>query len=185
MKKLLVIVMLIATGALVTSAKGRNGVYLTAKDYKDQKLSYTADSKIHLNNSVLELPYITVVDNNKKIKLDKSAVFAYVDGNEKVYRFYKNNQYLIVAAGPIAIYTQAEHVAQSKGYKVKMKYYFSTTVEGTIMPLTLSNVKQAYQGNDKFLDLIDQYFGNGDVAAFDSIHNMYKLNYVYSKMSDK
>ena len=53
------------------------------------------------------------------------------------------------------------------------------------MPLTLSNVKQAYQGNDKFLDLIDQYFGNGDVAAFDSIHNMYKLNYVYSKMSDK
>ncbi len=183
MKKLFVIAMIIAINALITpnvNAKNQKGVYMTAKDYMDQKMTYKTNAKMHVNNSVWELPYITVIDSNKKIKLNKAKIFAYADG-DKVYRFYKNEPYQIVEAAPITIYVFNEHVAQSKGYKIKQTYYFSTSPDGTMIPLTISNVKQAYRSNDRFLDLLDQYFSNGDVTAYDAVHHSYKLNYVYNK----
>ena len=184
MKKSFAIAVFMIVNTLIVHhviAKNQKGVYLTAKDYQDKKVSYSTSAKIHLNNSVLELPYITVVDSNKTIKLNKANVFAYAGSNNKVYRFYNNTEYMIAASGPITIYIQYEHVAQSKGYNVKQNYYFSSSLDGQLIPLTLNNVKQAYSGNNQFVDLLDHYFSNGDVVAFDATHNMYKLNYVYSK----
>ncbi len=188
MKKSLVIAVLVIIGTLIVpyvNAKNQIGVYLTAQDYKEKKLSYAGGSKIRLNNSVLELPYITVVDSNKTIKLKKSEVFGYAEADSKDFRFYNNTQYRILEAGPITIYVQSEHVAQSKGYKVKQNYYFSTTVSTKLMPLTLNNIRQAYHANTQFIEQVDQYFSNGDVTVFDSVHNMYKLNYLFAKAQNK
>jgi hypothetical protein len=107
--------------SLNSSAKSPSGVYMTASDFMNKKLSYEK-AKIHLNNSVLELSYLTVIDHEKKVKLNKRDVYGFVDANNKSYRFNNNSEYQIAEAGNITIYLQMEKVAQGKGYKVKKNY---------------------------------------------------------------
>ena len=135
--------------AFSSYARSQNGVYMSASDFTSKKLSYGIDSKIHLNHSVLELPYITVIDHGKKSKVDKDKIFGYAD-HDKVYRFYKKAEYQVVEAGNICIYLQTERIPQSKGFKIKMNYYFSTSPSGEIIRLTLNDLKNAYRTNDKF-----------------------------------
>ena len=68
-----------------------------------------------------------------------------------MYRFYNNTEYRIAEAGNIYIYTQDRNIAQSKGYKVVNAYFFSTTPDGELLPLTLGQFEKRIQrGNDKF-----------------------------------
>ena len=170
---------------LVTSfhslAKCQNGIYLTASDFINNKLSYEKDDKIRLNNSAWEMPYITVFENGNKLKIRKNEIFGYSDRNNNVYRFYKNAAYQIAEAGNIIIYMQVEKIAQSKGFMVKKNYYFSTAAGSEIIALTIDNLKSAYHGNEKFIDLLDKYFNDADVSAYDKMHSIYKVNYVYTK----
>lgn len=183
MKKTVQILTLTALMVLsfTCEAKSQGGVYMTPSDFVNRKLSYEHDSRILLNNSVLELPYITVIDHDKKLKLKKNEIFGYVDRNKAAHRFYGNTDYQIAEAGSIIIYVQTERIAESKGYKVKKNFFFSTSAGSEIIRLTVDNLKNAYRTNEKFLDLLDQYMSNGDVAAYDNIHNTYKVNYVYAK----
>jgi len=163
-------------------AKSQTGIYMTASDYKQNHLSYEMDSsKICLNHSVWDMPYITVKEHGKKRKFKKSEIYAYVDHGKEVYRFYKNEEYLIAEAGNINIYLQVERISQGKGYEVKMHYFFSTTPEGQLIPLTIGNLKNAYHSNERFIDLIDQFLNNGNVATYDKAHGTFKVNYVYAK----
>ena len=168
--------------SLSTYGKSQSGIYLTAADYEQKHLSYeTKNAKIHLNNSVWEMPYITVTERGKKHRLSKSEVYAYVDKGNEVFRFYKSEEYLIAEAGNINVYVQAERISQSKGYQIKMHYYFSTAPEGEIIPLTIGNIKKANSSNEHFIALLEQFFSNDDVTAYDKIHNTFKVNYVYTR----
>ena len=180
-KKLKIILTVIVVLSLSSFAKKQGGVYMNLADYKNNKLTYEVDCRINLNNSLWNMPYITVVDHGKKRRLKKSELFGYRDCDKEVYRFYNNDEYRIAEAGNIYIYTQTQNIAQSKGYKVVNAYYFSTTPGTAIIPLTLDNIKNAYRDNEKFLDLLDQFFKNGDVHAYDNVHKTFKVNYVYSK----
>lgn len=169
-------------------AKSPTGIYMTVSDYEQKHLSYEEDNcKILLNNSVWEMLYITIKEHGRKHKLNKSEVYAYVGPEKEVHRFYKNEAYLIAEAGNINVYVQTERIALSKGYEVKLHYYFSTSPEGPIMPLTIANLKNQYRSPDSyrehFIDLLDQFFSNSDVTAYDKTHGMFKVNYVYSKIS--
>jgi len=181
MKKTFQIILL--SGLMILSvntyAKGQSGIYLTLSDYTNKKL--TQGAKIHPNNSVINTPYITITDNGKKQKLKKSEVFGYVDDKSNVYRFYKNEAYQIAEAGNIMVYVQKERNSQTKEYKVISHYYFSTMAGSEIIPLTLDNLKNVYRSNNRFLDLVDQFFSKSDVTAYDNIHNTYKVNYVFGK----
>jgi hypothetical protein len=163
-------------------AKSQTGIYMTASDYKQRHLSYEMDSsKIRLNHSVWDMPYITVKVHGKKRRLNKSEVYAYVDHGREVYRFYKNEEYLIAEVGNMNIYLQAERISLSKGYEVKMRYYFSTTPEGEIIPLTTENLINAYRNNGRYIDLLDQFLNNGNVTSYDKAHGTFKVNYIYAK----
>ena len=166
---------------MTVTAKNQAGIYLSTSDYMNKHLSYEKDSKIRLNNSVWELPYVTVIGHDKKVKLSKNKIFGYIDQDKKVHRFYKNEEYQIVEEWPITIYLQIVHVSQSKGYVVMKKYYFSKTPAGKIFPLTFENLKAVYHSNGKFVNLLDQFFGNSDIAAYDGIHRTFKVNYFYTK----
>ena len=100
----------------------------------NKHLSYEKDSKIRLNNSVWDLPYVTVIGHDKKVKLSKTEIFGYVDDDKKVHRFYNNEDYLVAEEGPITIYVQIIHVSQSKGYVLMKKFYFSKTPAGKYSP---------------------------------------------------
>ncbi len=171
----------IITLTLSTNVKSQKGIYLTASDFAGKQLSYNASSKIRINNSLIEMPYVTIVDHGSKKILKKEAIYGYKNKDGNVYRFFNNSEYQIVEAGNIYIYLQIEHVAQSKGFAAKKNYYFSTSASGKVIRLTFDNIRNTFRANGRFLDLLDQFFSDADVTVYDNIHNTFKINYVYTK----
>lgn len=160
----------------------QKGVYMTASDYRNRKMSYENSDKILIHHSAWDLNYITIVNHGKKVKFRKDQIFGYADNTDKVYRFYNSQEYLIAEAGPVYVYSQNEYIQQYKARtKVKTVYFFSESYDSEIRLLTVKNLKIAFAENEKFEDLIDQFLGCGDVASYDTIHNTYKVNYVYNK----
>ena len=184
-RKLKIILALMVVLSLSSSAKSQSGIYMHLSDYKTNRLTCERTgenaTRVYVHDFFWHMPTIKVVNDGKKYTYKKNEVYGYRDCNNDVYRFYKNTEYRIVEAGNIYIYVQEKNIAQSKGYKVVNAYYFSTTADGAILPLTRGNVKNAFKSNDKFCDLVDQYFGRDEVYAYDRQHNTFKINYVYSK----
>jgi len=189
MKKKLQIIL---TGLMVLSyglsAKSESGIYMSTADFKNNKLTFESGCargkhslSIHLHDFFWNMPYITITEGGKKNVLKKSDVYGFRDCDNEVYRFYKNTEYRIAEAGNIYVYTQERNIAQSKGYKVINDYFFSVSASSEILPLTICNLKNAYSGNDKFLDLLDQYFGGSEVNEYDNRHKTFKINYVFAK----
>jgi hypothetical protein len=161
-------------------AKSESGVYLSASDFINRKPAYETECKIHLNNSIWDLPYITVTSNGKKMRLQKDEIFGYIDKEHNTHRFYKGNDYLVEESGNINIYLLTEKVSQSKGYKIVKRYYFSKDESASILPLTFNNLKSVYSANEKFLTLLNDAYNNDDISGYDKIHNTYRVNYIYS-----
>lgn len=169
-------------------AKSQTGIYLNLSDFKNNKLSCESECilqrqphAIHVHDFFWNMPNINVRCDGKKLTYKKSNLYGFRDCNNNVYRFYKNTEYRIAEAGNIYIYVQEKNIAQSKGYKVVNAYYFSTTPDGEIMPLTFCNLKNAYKNNEKFEELLDQYFSADGVHTYDKRHNTFKINYVFTK----
>jgi len=165
-----------------------SGIYMNASDYKNNRLAYekVCTSKKHTGNIRLHdffghTPYITVTGNGVKHKLKKSELYGFRNCKSEAYRFYNNAVYHIADAGNIYIYTQTQNIAQSKGFKVVNKYYFSTSQDSRILSLTIKNLKNEYHGSDKFIDLLDQFFTENNINEYDNNHKTFKVNYVFSK----
>ena len=87
---------------LDTYANSQIGIYLTVSDYLNKKLSYEVDCKIRLNNSILELPYITIKDHGKKLKMNKSDLYGYVGCDKKLYVLVEDEEFQVVGGGSIS-----------------------------------------------------------------------------------
>jgi len=166
-------------------SKSLGGIYMTFSDFKNNKLACESESgkreTIHVHDFFWNMPNIVVRCNGKKHSYKKSELYGFRDGKNEVYRFYHNTEYRIAEAGNICIYVQEKNIAQSKGYKVVNAYYFSVDADSEILPLTFGDLKSAYKTNDKFSDLLSQFFTNANVCAYDNKHNTFKVNYVYAK----
>ncbi len=182
----------ICLSALSLNAYGQHhsGIYMNMSDYKNNKLTYEIpctkekhNQNIHLHDFFGNSPTITVNHEGKKYTLNKNEIYGFIDCDNKVYRFFKNEVYNIAEAGDIYIYiyTQTQNIAQSKGFKVVNNYYFSNSSAGPVLRLTKNNLKNEFRNNDKFIELLDQNFGNDDINAYNNLHKTFKINYVYSK----
>ena len=178
--KTIITVLLITT--LSTYAKSQSGIYMNLADFKNNKLTYENNcvngKAIHIHDFFWNMPKIKVKHDGKKITFRKSELYGYRDCNSDVYRFFHNTEYRIAEAGNIYIYVQEKNITQNKGYKVVNSYYFSTTPDGTILPLTFGNLENAFASNEKFISLLYQYFKSEVVHAYDKSHNTFKVNYV-------
>lgn len=183
--KLKIILTVMVALSLSSYAKSQSGIYMSLSDYKNNKLSCESacenGTKIRVHDFFGAMPKIKVINDGKKYTYKKNEVYGYRDCKNEVFRFYNNTEYRIEEAGPIFIYVQERNIAQSKGYKVVNAYFFSTGADGDILPLTRSNLKNAYKSNEHFCDLVDQYFGVDELNTYDSQHKTFKVNYVYSK----
>ena len=176
---LLAVIMLL--GSSIT--KAQSGIYLTLNDYKHDVRSYRSDSahtSIRTHDFFGHSQRITVVANGIRHTYNKAAIFGYRDGENNVYRFYKNAAYRIAEMGNICIYIQERNITQSKGFKVVNAWFFSTTPDGPIMPLSYNNLREACKTNEEFINKLDQYCAATEIQAYDKAHNTFRINYVYS-----
>lgn len=163
-------------------AKGPSGIYMNTSDYKNNKISYGANgnAKIRLHDFFGNSPILTVANNGEKHRLKKEDVYGYCDKKGNVYRFYANEPYKIIETSGIYVYSQERTITQSKGFKVTYDYFFSLAPDGKIFRLTEQNLKAEFSGDEKFLDQLEAY--DGDLAAYNSIHKMFAVNYLYAKL---
>jgi hypothetical protein len=158
-----------------------SGVYLTADDYKNGRLSFEGDcgSKAHrleLHN-ILNKPYIDVTHESEKRRYAKSDLFGFRACDGRDYRFASNLEYQILEAKELYIYAREVSVGYGKGIQNVPKYYFSAGPEGQILALTIENLKQAFPDNHRFHDSLDATFGAGQtLAEYDEFHKMFKVN---------
>jgi hypothetical protein len=171
---------------IAVSASGQAGIYQDVSDYRDNKISYEARCRKHrqavrLHDFFVISPNVTVLSGGKKYRLKKSKLFGYRDCDNVVYRFYNNTAYHIAEAGKICIYIQTRNIPQGKSFKIVNDYYFSSAIDSGILSLSLVNLKAVYHNNEKFLDLLDQFFSCCYLHEYDNIHHTFKVNYVYNK----
>ena len=181
-----ILVVLFLSTALAGFAKGRTGLYMSAEDYKKDKLTYESDChnkavKIRLHDMLGSSPKLTVIQDGKKTEHQKSEVFGFRDCDGKVYRFYNNSKYQVIDSGNVFIYRHEENVSAGKGFKVEKVYYFSTSADGNIMPLTMASLQNAYAGNDKFITMMSDLQNNSGLFAYDHVHRRYMINTIYQE----
>ena len=172
----------VAASASVQRAVPRtSGIYLTATDYDEGRLTSegdcaSKDHKLELHD-VLDKSYIHVTHGTERRRYAKSDLFGFraCDGND--YRFVSTQEYRILEAKALSIYVRQTHETVGKSRHVVEVYYFSKGSNGNVLPLTLENLKHAFPDNHTFHDSLDQMFGAGqDLAHYDDFHKMFKVN---------
>ena len=173
----LVLALAVSTRPLSADQKTSGGVYLTAEDYMNGKLTMAGERgsghKLEVHN-LTSKPYIHVTQGTQKREFQKSSIYGFRDYDGRSFRFVGNDVYEIRDAGRMFIYG-AERLVR-KG-AVEKAYFFSVGATGEVQPLTLINVKKAFPVNHRFHDSLDAAFKtDSELIQFDSFHKMYKVN---------
>ena len=165
------------------------GVYLSLEDYKAGRLTYDIDcnmekQKIKLYN-FLAKPYFDVWYKGEKIRLQKDKVYGFKNCHDETFRFYDFMEYQLLEDRNICIYVQEQMVLADKSGKDAFSYFFSTSPNGPLKPLTNSNLKDSYPENRIFHKLINEKINSVNIADYDSLQKMFKVNTLYLKSLKK
>lgn len=171
----------VSSAAAQSPALG-SGIYKSAEDFRARRLTLgvdckTATHKLRLNEFSGK-PYVTVKHGGKDYRMAKDSLFGFRECGGRDYRFAANNQhYPILNPGEELLFYKVEQptVGKNPGY---VRLYFSPTAAAPIQPLTLLAVKKAFPENHRFHDLLDAQLPNGDLTAYDQMHQMTKINWL-------
>ena len=126
-------------------------------------------------HDVLNKSYIHVTHGTETTRYAKSDLFGFRACDGKDYRFVSNQEFRILEAKELYIYVQRVR----SGRHVDEVYYFSKGSNGTVLTLTLENLKHAFPDNHAFHDSLDQMFGaRKDPAQYDRFHKMFQVNWL-------
>ncbi|MEO8761374.1 MAG: hypothetical protein ABI448_10815 [Bacteroidia bacterium] len=163
-----------------------SGVFLTAKDYQNNKLVQEADCQKEQEkfktNPIFSKSTFDVIYKGKKVTYQKKDLYAYRDCGNKIWRFYDNKEYEILEAKGIYIYSINKVVYDEGIIEKEPRYYFSIDASGEIIELTVDNLKLAYPKNKIFHNMIDEKFKVDDaIHSYDFSHKMFTVNYLFSQ----
>jgi hypothetical protein len=177
----LAVLLLSSPGTAQVPLQKTSGVYLTAADYKNGRLSFEGDcgSKAHRLelHDVLHKTYIHVTHETEKRRFAKSDLFGFraCDGND--YRFASNLEHQILETRELYIYAREVYVSHGRGRHTVRGYFFSAGAEGPVLTLTLENLRKAFPANQKFHDALDAAFGaKQKLSEYDGSQKMFKVN---------
>jgi len=110
------------------------------------------------------------------------ATLGYLPASAQNNRVYHKEKFQVVDTTAFYLYTQNKNVVPPGGkgmYRADL-YYFSTTADSPILPLTIDNLKSAYPANIAFHYAMDAYFNSDrQLMAYDKYAKMYKLKYLF------
>jgi hypothetical protein len=165
--------------------KDSSGVYITADDFKNRKLSYAINYKTEKHKIKT---YVLFKGNTIKIRhqgitydLKKSETYGYRDTKGREFRFIGEAEYTILNPGEQLLMYVYQHPAHSgkEADKYPPTYFFTIDAAGMPQPLTKANLKAAFPDNHTFHDKMDAQFKNDkDLTDYDRFHKMYKLSWL-------
>lgn len=166
---------------------GASGIYLTAEDYKNTRLTGESDCsspghKVELHD-LLHKSFIHVTHGGETRRYEKSQVYGFRSCSGRDYRFVDNAEYQILESREVSIYAHDVPARNpkdtSRGLATSRVYFFSVGPAGRVVPLTLANVKDAFPNAHAFHDAIDMTFRTDDeLTQYDAFHSMFKINWL-------
>jgi hypothetical protein len=163
--------------------KEKTGIFLTASDFKQNKLTLETDcgsSKLKIKlNDFLNKPYIEVVQQRQVKRYQKSEIFGFKECNGKEFRFVGTSHFRVVnPTEQILIYkVEIAPIAKTPG---KTVWYFSKEASSPVQLLTMHNLKSAFPDNHKFHDELDAVIHDDmNLCAYDEFHKKYRINHLY------
>lgn len=182
--KLQILSLLMIVFVQASFASAKIGLYLTADDYRNHKVSFETGgsngTRIQLH-AVFGGFQVIVVQNGKKHVFNKSEIFGYrQDGQD--YRYFKNSAYRIIDTQGFFIYGYCKLIQQGKNLKDSEFFYFSSGTDDEIRPLTMDNLQTVFSKDTKFLYTIQGFFRtDNELTAYDANLKAYKLKYLYAQ----
>jgi hypothetical protein len=169
-----------------TSVTG--GLYLTSNDFQQQKLTYEIDcsnSKDKIKtNGFFGSSTGYVLSKGEKHEFNKNKVYGFRNCENKNYRFYNGEAYLLVDTADFYIYYQyrPEENIKGKGLIKKDEYFFSKNANDDLQLLTIENLKNSFPANHRFHYALDANFkSDKDLIAYDNYQKIYKVKYLYNE----
>lgn len=167
--------------------KDSSGIYVTADDFKNQKLTYAINYKKEKHQIktllFLDATQIRINHHGATYTLDKSETYGYKSTTGDVFRFVDNKEYKILNPGeeiPLYLQTTLTSPLVNPAKREEDYYYFSTSADGPLIALIIDNLKKAYRSNSQFLALINKYFKTDEeLISYDSKHKIYTLNRLF------
>lgn len=180
------LVSILILGQSANAQKNISGIYKTAEDFQQKKLSYSIDCNTEKHkistNILFNGSEVKVKHMGTTYTMKKSETFGYRACGGKEFRFVDNKEYTILnPEETLSIYFY-QHPAHSpkEATKYPPMYFFSKDASSTVQELTKANLKTAFPDNHKFHDALDVNFKEDkEVYAYDSFHKMYKLNWIF------
>ncbi|WP_109697902.1 hypothetical protein [Chitinophaga deserti] len=161
---------------------GKTGLYLSAEDFAEGKVSYGAAHHKIKADVPFQHGKVKVVNGDKQILLDKNVLYGYRDKHQQDYRFVGNNAYKILDAAGFPIYSREVETSKGKGRIKETKFYFSAQPGSDVMELTIGNLKRAFPDNGKFHQQLDMQFrSNDELARFDEYSKAFTLKTIYNE----
>ncbi len=145
------------------------GIYLSAEDFKQNKLSIIADTskckKAIKTDNFFCKPYITVQTASGKLRIHKDSVYAVRTNRNEIFRIENEKNYQLLDSSNLYIYKLEiiKSVPRKTLYTTRfeketvIKYYFSTTKTGKLQELDLTNVRLACMEKNKDCQLVKQF----------------------------
>jgi hypothetical protein len=103
------------------------------------------------------------------------------DKNVTAIQASKSQSYSTLNKEGTVILYKYQHLAHSPkdAPNYAPTYFFTTNTSDVLQPLSKDNLKKAFPGNHPFHDALDATFNSDkDLIAYDSFHNMYKVNWL-------
>ena len=175
---------LLAITLNATAQKDSSGIYQTADDFRNHKLSYAINYKTekHKINDYLffDATQVKVKHHGTTYTLDKSTTYGYKSTTGDVFRFVGNETYQILNPDEellLYLHTTPVSVTVDPLKRVQEHYYFSKDAAGSLVELSIDNMKKVFRENSKFLASIDKYFKKDEqLTSYDTKNKIYTLN---------
>jgi hypothetical protein len=168
--------------------KDSSGVYMSAVDFTNKKLTYginckTENHKIKLN-IFFNRDYITVIHEGNKYNISKDSVFGFKTCNGSSYRIADKIDYTILNADDNLLLYEFIPMSAPKNPQPPV-HKFSNGADDPMLDLTIENVKNIYPDNHLFHDEIENIFrSNSSLLSYDRYHKQYKLVRLFIKYTN-
>ena len=192
MKKIFLNIMMCVFFVSITVAtkgqKDSSGVYMSAVDFTNKKLTYginckTENHKIKLN-IFFNRDYITVIHEGNKYNISKDSVFGFKTCNGSSYRIADKIDYTILNADDNLLLYEFIPMSAPKNPQPPV-HKFSKGADGPMLDLTIENVKNIYPDNHLFHDEIENTFrSNSSLLSYNRYHKQYKLVRLFIKYTN-
>jgi len=177
--KCLILISLVSLRPDVLAQTDSLGVYNTAEDFQNKKLSYSAPCKGGRNkirmNQLFRRAFLTVRKNGKKFHIKADGVYGYRDCGNIDHRIVDGTDYSIVNTDRIYLYSTLVMGSGDSGYSEEW-FYFSVQPTSKLLLLNKKNLINAYPDNEKFKRFIEVICGDYDVL------DMYTKEYLIVKL---